>query len=558
MNIIELVLAQDNKSLEQALKNGLDPNSGNDDYSNALELFCYCRPSIRSPGVFDYDDHWQASEAISKKLDGKALSESLILLIKYGLDVNLPINDDGEVVAHQARFVEGIGNEARVKLFSKTEMHIKNKYGMTPLLSGSFDSVSLLKTYVSAGADVEATDDEAKNVLWKCKDIECLKYAVEELNVDFNHKTIEGRTLLHDLDDAESIEYMIQKGCDIEQQDNEGKTPLYDSAIDGDPSKVAVFLKYGAVFSVDLIFAVLDGAEIGAFGTGAGVQIAERLMQQMDGDLHMLQAVLADDRDLAVEALRDTPSLLRYHDERGNSYLSLAICNEKYQVATAIIDAGFDFSKSEKSVSTKHKFGTLGALLDPDNQGLQFFDKLIQASFKSEKNTRETIQIRLDLLRRLVDAGFEKSPSVMAATGDLASLKKCIGSKTDLEDIEESFIPGESSELFLCAVGHNQMDVVKYLLELGVSADCDDSMDRETTALLRAVENDNFEMAKLLLEKGASPSLSNFAWHTPVHAALENNNQEILNLLVSFTDDEDKNELMELLSPAELERIGLN
>lgn len=80
------------------------------------------------------------------------------------------------------------------------------------------------------------------------------------------------------------------------------------------------------------------------------------------------------------------------------------------------------------------------------------------------------------------------------------------------------------------AVQYNQIDKIKILLEHG--ANPDESFTYQPELIYFAVRNNNIEVTKLLIEYGAKVNRFNYFDGTPLHLAVANNNIEIVNLLL--------------------------
>lgn len=80
------------------------------------------------------------------------------------------------------------------------------------------------------------------------------------------------------------------------------------------------------------------------------------------------------------------------------------------------------------------------------------------------------------------------------------------------------------------AVQYNQIDKIKILLEHG--ANPNESFTYQPELIYFAVRNNNIEVTKLLIKYGARVNKFNYFDGTPLHVAATNNNIEIVNLLL--------------------------
>jgi len=103
------------------------------------------------------------------------------------------------------------------------------------------------------------------------------------------------------------------------------------------------------------------------------------------------------------------------------------------------------------------------------------------------------------------------TPVVAAATGgDLAAIQEAVQKDPALITYKE----WDSATLLHDAVGHNQIDVAKYLLDKG--ADVNAVTTDGLTPLHMAAQNGNIDMTKLLLQRGAKINALDARGWTPL------------------------------------------
>jgi ankyrin repeat protein len=106
------------------------------------------------------------------------------------------------------------------------------------------------------------------------------------------------------------------------------------------------------------------------------------------------------------------------------------------------------------------------------------------------------------------------TPVVAAATGgDLAAVQEAVQKDPTLITYKE----WDNATLLHDAVGHNQLDVAKYLLDKG--ADVNAVTTDGLTPLHMAAQNGNIEMTKLLLHRGAKINAPDAKGWTPLDRA---------------------------------------
>ncbi|MDF2966149.1 MAG: hypothetical protein K0Q51_1537 [Rickettsiaceae bacterium] len=85
------------------------------------------------------------------------------------------------------------------------------------------------------------------------------------------------------------------------------------------------------------------------------------------------------------------------------------------------------------------------------------------------------------------------------------------------------------------AASRGQTEIVEFLLQHKVAVDTYDKIS-DTTPLQLAVLKNHYEAAKLLLDCGADPKISNILKHSAFHFAASNGNKKLLELLIEKND----------------------
>ena len=116
--------------------------------------------------------------------------------------------------------------------------------------------------------------------------------------------------------------------------------------------------------------------------------------------------------------------------------------------------------------------------------------------------------------------------AVMA--GDLAAAQKYIRLGAD---VSPASVPARMAPLYL-AVMNNDLPMVDILLTLGANPDCGMAGDQEGTGLTQACKRGYLDIAKVLLDHGASINLREYS-RTPLHEAINNGHDVIARELIS-------------------------
>lgn len=127
----------------------------------------------------------------------------------------------------------------------------KNFSGRTVLMDlvaeGNMEAFQLFLKY---GADPFTLDSDGKNILHYAAmnwNLEFLEFIVNELKINISSRDLKGKTPLHCLKvlQKDLIKHVLNLGANINEQDDNQRTPLHWAVIDKDPIKVDALLFYG-------------------------------------------------------------------------------------------------------------------------------------------------------------------------------------------------------------------------------------------------------------------------------------------------------------------------
>lgn len=88
----------------------------------------------------------------------------------------------------------------------------------------------------------------------------------------------------------------------------------------------------------------------------------------------------------------------------------------------------------------------------------------------------------------------------------------------------------------MTAVKNNNMEITKMLIEKGADVN-DITINSRESAIFFAVNNDNIEIVKLLISKGADVNMVNAYAQTPLTIAVEKGNKKMINLLLGVKEE---------------------
>ncbi|MCY4178173.1 MAG: ankyrin repeat domain-containing protein [Endozoicomonadaceae bacterium] len=159
--------------------------------------------------------------------------QTVVLLVNYKANLNLRDHFDNTALIYAAlqRHTEVV----KYLLNRGLDINIKNSYGDTPLMEaaseGPLETVIFL---INNGADVNIQNNNGNTALMNAvfyKQIEIVKYLVEERGADVNIQNNQGNTALMiaaECYDPETMIYLIEKKADPTIKNASGKTPLIE------------------------------------------------------------------------------------------------------------------------------------------------------------------------------------------------------------------------------------------------------------------------------------------------------------------------------------------
>lgn len=112
---------------------------------------------------------------------------------------------------------------------------------------------------------------------------------------------------------------------------------------------------------------------------------------------------------------------------------------------------------------------------------------------------------------------------------DLSSVKKIVEKDSSLVNYVRKISAAFFIPVLMQAVMNNETEIAKFFIEKGADVNKKDGF--KMTCLMWAASNQNVELVKLLLEKGADKTITDGQGMTALKAAEETKNQEIIDLL---------------------------
>ena len=231
-----------------------------------------------------------------------------------------------------------------------------------------------------------------------------------------------------------------------------------------------------------------------------------------DGTTPLHYAVQRDDQamvDLLIKSGANVKAINRY----GVSPIAVAAVNGHAGIMTLLLDAGADpnvgLSPDETPIMTAARTGKVDALMTLIAHGAQVNNRDSRGQsplmWAAARNNADTVRL-------LIEGGADlKARTSNRPTGRAAQMTVFLSPQPT------------GFTAFMFAVRAGSLDAVKAMLDAG--ADVNDTLSDGESALVVATANAHWEVANLLLDRGADPNLAGAGWnplHQTVHSRRPN------------------------------------
>lgn len=493
-NFIKAVTSGDAETVSSLIASGIDVNTTNAEGLTALMIAARF-------------NHYQVAK----------------LLIDAG--ANLYVVNESRTALDMARIASAHETEA-VLVAGGADLNLKDDKGWTRIMYAVRDNdVTLAKTYIAAGADIDATEivgeEEGRSVLMiavSYKSLNAVRFLIDE-GAKVNFAMPDGTTALilaAENNATEIASLLLENGANIYAKNNEG------TAID--------IARARNSFDVEKVLTGVN-ADVNAFDA--------------EGRTPLMYAARDNNVDLIKEILH-AGAKIDATDTKGQSALMLAITNGASDAVFALIDSGTNINVKDASGWTPLTYAVSYNMLDVmrylvSNKAdidLAQSEGKTALMLATEKNDLETISY-------LIDAGAQID--IVDAKGCTAFLYAVLYDNNDIaktllnkskDSVDKDSVDGFTP--LMVAANNKNIEMVRMIVTAGANINKVDSYGR--SAFTYAVAKNSMDVAEYLMENGADVTLVDVNDANAFMYASSNNNTDIMSYIlkkdvdVNFTD----------------------
>ncbi|GFW44593.1 ankyrin-3 [Trichonephila clavipes] len=445
-------------------------------------------------------------------------------LLRHGAEVNASMLNLSLPLSHAAE--EGRVTIAKLLLRYGAVVDLNTDLGQTPLQfaaqNGHFDFVNLLLEQGAIVNKKNKKNDNGTALHYSSGNghSEVVKLLIQH-DADIEAKDFNDSTPLHvavEQGHEEVVKILIDQGVDVRSKDALGSTALFIAACHGHKAIVQLLLSSGADIKAE------DKNKITPMHILLSNELSELLIQS-NTNIDFVDAYGCT--ALHLGALNGNLDFVKYCLQNGCSVdarntsgltaLHLAVQGNHQEVVSHLIDYGADTNAKSNGGHTALQFAA-----------------------QNNCTTITSILIRntdlADQIESLLSAVFEGHHDIVNTL-----LKKCAFNVHELQ---------EKYNLLHKAVENGHLTVVKILLDNGFEVNAM-GKDSTTTPLHCAAVHEHWEIAQLLLTKGANPNAQDLHGITPIHISVMRGNVDLFEILLEekadiFLRDHRNNSAVEL------------
>ena len=444
--------------------------------------------------------------------------------------------------ATQAMGVGNLSYQGYSQRFRKsyTGLHVASSFGLKAVAEALLDR----------GADIEAKYENGETALCMASmkgDTELVKLLLDK-GAKVEAEGNGGKRALHQSawhGHSQVVKLLLEKKADIEATDDHQFTALQMAASYGHPEVVKLLLIEGANMETKNLWAQTALHRAAVCNHKKAVEVlldngADAEAKDNDGSttLHM---AASQGLSSVVEVLVSKRAQTEARDKWGRTTLHKAASAGHLVTVRALLDGGANIkATSEDGVTALHRAALEG---HPDVVKL-LVERGAEIDACDESGRTALLMAasngHLDVVELLLGKGAmqnrEGMALLMVAPGDHSGLVQ------QLLDPKAVGVPDEYRRMkLLMAASHNDLDVVKLLLDIGTDIEAKDVDGK--TAFYRAASMGHIAATKLLLDRGADMEVKEkFYAHTALYDSARGGHFEVVKLLLNRGADSEAKE----------------
>lgn len=464
-------------------------------------------------------------------VNSKTLSKQTVLhlafqgkneqMIKHILKYEILIDsqdDKGDTALHSAINMQSV-EFTKIVLEKGASVNTTNNFGLTPLHSAVLNNNSeLVELLLKYGVHVNVVTSEKKNPLHLAVANNSLKIAKLLLKnqVNINDTTDMGITALHTAvitGSIEMVKLLIDNNANVNATGIRDETPL-NIAVAYEHEKIAEFL-------------ILSGATIN-----------HGLNQDM-----LLHMAVFNKNECLVELLLSNNADITVRYKNGRTALHLAVSYECSKIVYMLLRKG-------AKVNDRTESGDTSLHMAVENQNYEVCNILLQAyaDVNIENNNGRTplyiaagkgyLNIVSLLLDHKPDLTLNKFAVHFALGGSELQNKKIILELLAYGFSVDFIIDYNRTQIFDLlkkAVSNGHLGILEYLMKININYNkilFDLKEEKFQTLIHAAVQNNQLQIAKFLIENESDVNVKDEKGHTPIFYAVQNNNPDTTKLIL--------------------------
>jgi len=420
-------------------------------------------------------------------------------------------DSEGNTPLHTALLVNASTDKIQYILANTTDVNIRNREGNTALYLATIANNKMVGEWLlGKDADIFSANEKNDSPLRIA-----LRRGGSIMDWLITSKTIRatdgsGNTALHYAAEwkyGSAINALLVRGADISARNANGETPLFNAAKSNSP---------------EIIQIIVDG--------GADIQARDNL-----GSTAIHIAVRWDAFD-AIDKLMSLGINVDAQNTAGKSPLAEAVAGNRVKMAKKLISVGADTNSCDtdgvtvlvdaiKTCSKEMVTLLLDNGANPQIQDINGRNAYHEAAYMGDKDI--IILIRNQGGNPLARDKQGDTPFSLVLGKDLAVIKEVLGTSKNITDSDGN------SPIHIVVKAKASSVLLKYLIKARYPIDTRNS--DGYTALNYAIEVNDLDNAKILLESGANPfQMIDKKGRNGVTIALENNNMNMISNIVRY------------------------